>query len=70
MLGEISQRSFAERGVLVSAVVVTKPPDGAGMPGSGFFDLARQVGLYTNSGPEADALFWAAEVRRVFAAYR
>ena len=62
LLGEIStEESTAGRGML-SALVVVKDEN---MPGSGFFELAKQLGYDTKNHDT----FWAEEVNRVYAAW-
>jgi hypothetical protein len=63
VLGAISAETYADRGVMISAVVV----DSAfGLPGEGFFELARSLN-YTFDDP---ATFHSDELERVFEAYR
>lgn len=63
VLGAISAETHAERGVMVSAVVV----DSAfALPGNGFFELARSLN-YTFDDP---ATFHSAELARVFETFR
>jgi hypothetical protein len=62
LLGEIStEESTAGRGML-SALVVVK---GENTPGLGFFELAKKLGYDVK---EHD-VFWAKEVKRVYAAW-
>ena len=62
LLGEIStEESTAGRGML-SALVVVKEEN---IPGSGFFELAKQLGYDTKDHDT----FWAEEVNRVYAAW-
>jgi hypothetical protein len=65
LLGEISQDSFAEHGVMLSAIVIYLNENDAG---GGFYDLAVQLGLV---GPNpADWLeFWLRQVEQVHAVY-
>jgi hypothetical protein len=62
VLGAISAETYAERGVMVSAVVV----DVLGLPGPGFFKLARSLN-FTFSDP---ATFHSAELERVYEEFR
>jgi hypothetical protein len=63
VLGAISAETYAERGVMVSAVVV----DAAfGLPGQGFFELARSL----NYAFDDPATFHSAELERVYEAFR
>lgn len=62
LIGEIStEESDAGRGML-SAVVVLKDE---GMPGPGFFVLAKKLGFDTRD----QVAFWTKELKRVYAAW-
>ncbi|AVZ39271.1 MULTISPECIES: hypothetical protein [unclassified Dietzia] len=65
LLAEVSRRSYADRKVMLSAVVLSKS---GGMPGAGFFKLARD--LRRMSSGEEDIKFFLEEVDRVRDAYR
>ena len=60
ILGEISEWEHNEGRPLLSAVVIRKD---IGMPGDGFFRLARQLGKFQGQG-EQD--FWHNELRDVY----
>ena len=63
LLGEISkEESKAGRGML-SALVVIKDEN---IPGSGFFELVKQLGYDTKDHDT----FWAEEVNRIYAAWK
>jgi hypothetical protein len=67
LLGEISNEEAADgRGMLSAYVVRGEAEEGGGMPGPGFFDLARRLGR----DHADDATLWAEEVKTVEAANR
>lgn len=59
ILGDISLEEHEEGRPLLSVVVVSKS---SGMPGQGFFDLAKELGLY--DGKAHDKFFYQ-ELRKV-----
>jgi hypothetical protein len=59
VLDAINRAENAEGRPLLTAVVVIKE---TGMPGSGFFAYARELGLHTGSD---DRAFWESELQRV-----
>lgn len=59
ILEAISQREHRDGKPLLSAVVIRKDKN---MPGVGFFDLGRRLGLY---GGGNDFQYWLQELRRV-----
>lgn len=59
ILGDISRAEHAEGRPLLSAVVVL---GSSNVPGNGFFDLARELGVHTG---DDDLAFFAVELRRV-----
>lgn len=65
LLAEVSKRSYADKGVMLSAVVLTKKN---GMPGPGFFKLARDAG-WMPPGEENDSFFYG-ELKRAQKKYR
>lgn len=65
LLAEVSKRSYADKGVMLSAVVLSKKN---GMPGPGFFKLARDAG-WKPPGDENDSFFYK-ELRRAQRKYR
>jgi len=64
LLREISTYEHRQGRPLLSAVVVLR---GRRMPGKGFFDLARALGVHTG---DDDAAFLASELARVHAHWR
>lgn len=60
LLCRVSQTTYSEKGVLLSAVVVRKRE---GTPGRGFFDFASQI-LKLDVGEDEEA-FWRKQVRMV-----
>ena len=64
MLDEISISDEDEGLGLLSVVVVHKGSDG--MPGNGFFELARRKGRRFSDHDE----FWVTELRRVYATWK
>lgn len=65
LLAEVSKQSHADRGRMLSAVVLSKS---GGMPGQGFFELAREQGWMTHGVRDVD--FFIEELRLVHAEYR
>ena len=63
MLGEISSAEDAAGRGMLTVVVVHKSGDG--MPGAGFFELARSLGRDTRD----KVAFWAGELDRVHATW-
>jgi hypothetical protein len=63
MLSEISRRSYEEKKVLLSAVVVRAED---GVPGDGFWDLALELGEQVDDQAE----FWERSLDAVYEAYR
>lgn len=59
LLGEICKEEHRSGRPMLSAIVVSKA---AGMPGEGFFGLAKSLGLFDGADHLA---FWAKEVERV-----
>ena len=59
ILDGISRGEHEQGKPLLSAVVILKDEN---VPGSGFFDLAGDLGLYAGGD---DLLFWVSELRRV-----
>lgn len=67
MLGEISQNEYHAGRPLLSAVAVSKR---RGVPGRGFFGLAREFGkLQDNTTEEDERRFWEEEKAAVYAAW-
>lgn len=64
MLGEISTAEHEAGRPMLSALVILK---GTRIPGSGFFDLAQNLGLYDGGDKHA---FWRREAERVRAYWR
>jgi len=62
LLSDISRKTHAERGALLSAVVVHA---GDGLPGDGFFTLAHELGLRF----EDREAFWDSEIAKVYKAW-
>ncbi|RJP35100.1 MAG: hypothetical protein C4547_09895 [Phycisphaerales bacterium] len=67
ILDEISAHEHDHGRPLLSAVVVHAGPDG-GMPGRGFFDMAKRVGAQRTN--EDDVAFFAQELTRVLGFWR
>ena len=59
ILGEISQHEHENDRPMLSAIVVSKD---SSMPGKGFFDLARALGVYHGD----DLTFFSDELKRVY----
>jgi hypothetical protein len=64
LLREVSVGEHRQRRPMLSVVVVLRR---RGTPGRGFFDLARELGRYDGSDPQA---FWTAELNRVYDEWR
>jgi hypothetical protein len=58
LLGLISEKEVAAGRYALSAIVVIKSGDGANRPGSGFFELEKQLGRYKQD----DDATWIAEI--------
>lgn len=61
-LGEISKYEVKAGRHMLSAVVVHKEGEGFGDPGKGFYECARELGVYQGGD---DLGFWAKEVKRL-----
>jgi hypothetical protein len=64
MLGEISTHEFRQGRPMLSAVVISSEE---GMPGIGFFNLARALGKHKSAD---DLAFFVGELGRVYAAWK
>ena len=62
VLGEISEDEHKAERPMLSAIAVNE----AGVPGKGFFNLARQLGRLSHSTPDAEPEFLRVEQRRVY----
>lgn len=68
ILGEISSYEHSQGRPMLSVVVVhSEHGEDAGMPGKGFFELARQIGVQRN---EDNVTFFARELERVHDEWR
>ena len=63
LLGEISTNELENGRPMLSAIVVLKE---SAIPGEGFFNLARYLGVYHGHGDDTDVEFFALEVNKVF----
>jgi hypothetical protein len=59
LLGRISADSYAEAGVFLSSVAISKNSE---EPSAGFRDLARESGALRSSRPDDFKMFWAREL--------
>lgn len=59
-LGEISENEVKAGRHMLSAIVGHKQGEGVGDPGKGFYEYARELGVYTGYD---DLGFWAKEVK-------
>jgi len=59
-LGEISEYEVEKGRHMLSSLVVHKQGDFFGNPGKGYFEFAKDLGVYTG---EDDVRFWAKEVK-------
>ena len=62
VLGEISADEHKAERPMLSAIAVNE----AGVPGKGFFNLARQLGRLSYSAPDAEPEFLRVEQQRVY----
>jgi hypothetical protein len=67
LLGEISQEEHQRGRSILTALVVAVT---TGVPGSGFFDLARHFGNLQGTTPAAERRFWEQERDAVYAAWK
>lgn len=67
LLGDISRRSAADRGVLLTAIVVNKESN---YPGADFYTLAPEIRQDVPHTADERLVFWTTEVQRVFDAYK
>lgn len=67
LLGEISEDEHDHGRPMLSALAVSAV---TGMPGEGFFKLARNLGKLTNSTLEAKGQFWENERNAVYAVWK
>jgi hypothetical protein len=66
ILGEISEDEVSNNRPMLSAVAVGV----SGVPGSGFFDLARDLGVFTGSTKEEEMQFWENECKAVYETWK
>ena len=66
MLGEISQDELDHGRPMLSALAVGV----SGLPGSGFFSLARELGKLQERSKEAQRRFWEEEKAAVYKAWK
>ncbi len=62
ILGAVSQNEFNQGRPMLSAVAVTSN----GIPGGGFFTLARELGLLTADDKDSQQAFWKAQQRQLY----
>ncbi|SRR5258706_15923266 len=66
LCGEISDDEHDADRPLISALVINQ----SNHPGTGFFELARTLGLLRSRSKEAEDDYWIAELRRVHEFWR
>jgi len=66
LIGEISEDEHVNGRPMLSAIVVSKQ----GKPGSGFFALARELGILQDDTPEGEQRFWEKEKTAVYATWQ
>ncbi|PYU32929.1 MAG: hypothetical protein DMG28_10085 [Acidobacteria bacterium] len=66
LLGEISEDEHLNGRPMLSAIAVST----SGMPGSGFFELARRLGKITDTSADAQRRFWEKEKEAVYATWQ
>ena len=65
-LGEISAGEVRDGRPMLSALVI----NASGLPGRGFFRLARRLGKLDDDSPEGRRCFWEKEIAAVYAAWQ
>lgn len=66
ILGEISKDEVNNKRPMLSAVAVGV----SGVPGTGFFDLARDLSMFTGSTKEEELQFWKNECKAVYETWK
>ncbi len=66
MLGEISQNEVRQKRPMLSAIVVGT----RGIPGKGFFELAKMLGKCTSDSKEEQKDFWEKEKKAVYETWK
>lgn len=66
ILGEISEAELDQGRPMLSALAVGV----TGVPGAGFYNLARQLGRLTEEGSAAEETFWRQEREAVYVAWQ
>jgi hypothetical protein len=66
ILGEISEDELKHERPMLSALVVGT----SGLPGPGFFKLARQLGKLQDDSKEAERSFWEEEKAAVYSTWQ
>ena len=66
VLGEISEDEHGHGRPMLSALAVSE----AGMPGPGFWTLARRLGKTVGDGTTTEVQFWAAEQAAVYTTWQ
>ena len=67
LLGEIVEDESRQGRPMLTAVVVSSV---SGLPGPGFFNLARELGKLQGDSPEAERGFWKEEIEAVYATWQ
>jgi hypothetical protein len=67
MLGEIAEDESNRGRPMLTAVVVSSV---SGLPGPGFFGLARHLGKLREESEEAERRFWEGETQAVYATWQ
>lgn len=62
LLGAVSQNEVSRGRPMLSAIAVTT----TGVPGGGFFNYARELGLLSSEGSQAEEAFWEAQQRKIY----
>ncbi len=62
ILDEISKHEHENNRPLLSAVVATDST----IPGNGFYELAKELGLYSGSTETDRLIFWVEELKKVY----
>ncbi len=65
LLGDVSTKSRADDGVLLTVLVVYRSGPHQGEPGPGFFQLARHLGLLASTSKAAEDRFYARHMEAV-----
>ncbi len=66
LLGEISEDEHGSERPMLSAIAISSV---TGMPGPGFFKLARELGRLSDVSPDGERMFWEKEKDTVYSTW-